>query len=98
MRFMITQGHGHRIVWFQGDGGVVSGADRADAVGGASGGAGGDRGGGVRVAHGDGQHGVAALGVRRTQRHRRRNDRVPNTGNPAQQKAGGRVVTEKALF
>ncbi len=32
MRFMITQGHGHRIVWFQGNSGVVSGADRTDAA------------------------------------------------------------------
>ncbi len=58
MRFMIVQGHGQRIVWFQGDGGGVSDADRADAAGGAPGG-------GVRVAHGDGQHSIAALGVRR---------------------------------
>ncbi len=30
MRFIIAQGHGQRIFRFQGDGGVVSGADRAD--------------------------------------------------------------------
>ncbi len=56
---------------FQGDGGGVSGADRADAA--ALGvprdapGWRGDHGGGVRVAHGDGQHRGAALGVRRAQ-------------------------------
>ncbi len=68
MRFMSAQGHGQRrIVWFQGDNGGVSGADCAHAAGRAPGGAGGGHGGGVRVAHGDGEHRVAALGVRRTQ-------------------------------
>ncbi len=71
MRFIIAQGHGQRIFWSQGDGGGVSGADRAHAA--ALGvhrdapGRRGDHGGGVRVAHGDGQHRVAALGVRRAQ-------------------------------
>ncbi len=57
MRFIIAQGYGQRIFQFQGDGGGVSGADAASGA----------LGGGVRVAHGDGQHRVAALGVRRTQ-------------------------------
>ncbi len=35
---MSAQGHGHRIVQFQGDSGGVSGADRADAASGALGG------------------------------------------------------------
>ncbi len=32
LRFIIAQGHGQRIFQFQGDGGVVSGADRARAA------------------------------------------------------------------
>ncbi len=73
MRFIIAQGHGQRIFQFQGDSGGVSGADRADAASGALGG-------GVRGAHGDGQHRVAALGVRRTQGALRDADPVRHRG------------------